>query len=169
MHQPGHAGSRSRFAVWKIGSSGADLTMRRRPASAKATARPRRSSRGNIELERRRVGVCRPPVSRLFGRRVGRYADSVLIASADGNTSGADLRLSRVTRLRGRTMSDRPGAFGAGRGVSAAGAMRSAPPQCEAGKRAQRFLAPTSRPVIRVRLITTGASVRLTHVVHTHP
>ena len=50
------------------------------------------------------VGVCQPPVSRLFSRRVGRYADSVLIASADGNTSGADLGLSRVTRLRGRTI-----------------------------------------------------------------
>jgi len=61
------------------------------------------------------------------------------------------------------------GASGAGRGVSAAGAMRSAPPQCEAGKRAQRFRAATSCRVIRVNLYTTGASVRLAYVVHTHP
>ena len=34
--------------------------------------------------------------------------------------------------------------------VSLAGAMRSAPTRCEAGKRSQRFLAATSVPVIRV-------------------
>jgi hypothetical protein len=62
-----------------------------------------------------------------------------------------------------------PGPSRAGRGGSAAGAMRSAPPQGEAGKRAQRFLAATSHPVIRINLYTTGASVRLAHVVHTHP
>jgi hypothetical protein len=47
--------------------------------------------------------------------------------------------------------------------------MRSAPPRREAGKRAQRFVAATSGRVIRVNLKTTGASVRLAHVVHTHP
>ena len=39
-------------------------------------------------------------------------------------------------------------AFGAGRGVSAAGALRSAPPRCEAGKRAQRFLADKMKRLI---------------------
>ena len=57
----------------------------------------------------------------------------------------------------------------AGRGASAAGAMRSAPPHCEAGKRAQRFVAATSRRVIRVPRTTTGASVRLTDVGQPHP
>ena len=39
--------------------------------------------------------------------------------------------------------------------------MRSAPPHREAGKRAQRFVAASSVSVIRVDLMTTGASVRL--------
>jgi hypothetical protein len=61
------------------------------------------------------------------------------------------------------------GAAAAGWGDSAAGAMRSAPPHREAGKRAQRFVAASSVIVIRVDLMTTGASVRLAYVAQTHP
>jgi hypothetical protein len=48
------------------------------------------------------VGVCRPPVSRLFGIGVRRYADSVLVAAGDRDTCEADLGLSRITALKGR-------------------------------------------------------------------
>ncbi len=48
------------------------------------------------------VGVRRSPVSRLFHRGVGRYADRVLIAAGDRDTCEADLQLSRITALKGR-------------------------------------------------------------------
>ena len=51
---------------------------------------------------RRRLGFAATPVSRLFGRRVGRYADSVLMADDDGTRCRAVLELSRITRLKGR-------------------------------------------------------------------
>src|SRR5262245_36862394 len=101
---------------------------------------------------RRRFGVGRSPVSRLFRGGVRRCADSVLIAAGGGDTCEADLELSRDTRLKGRvdaTPLPRLGVF-AGRVGSAAGAMRSMPWQCEAGKRARRFLAASSACVIRV-------------------
>src|SRR4029453_18522935 len=67
---------RARFAPWKISFSGAWLTTT--PA----------------------VGVCRTPVSRLFGSGVGHSADSVLIAAGGRDTSEADSELSRVTALK---------------------------------------------------------------------
>jgi hypothetical protein len=88
---------------------------------------------------------------------------------SDGRSASAAGPGGRVVKPSPVRWSDRSPAFTAGRGDSAAGALRSVPPYCAAGKRAQRFLAATSRPVIRVRLNTTGASVRLAHVVHTHP
>ncbi|MDP9324205.1 MAG: hypothetical protein M3P13_11275, partial [Acidobacteriota bacterium] len=51
---------------------------------------------------RRRLGIAATPVSRLFGRRVGRYADSVLMADDDRTRCRAVLELSRITRLKGR-------------------------------------------------------------------
>ena len=41
-------------------------------------------------------------MSRLFDRRVRRYADSVLMADDDRSRCSAVLELSRVTRLKGR-------------------------------------------------------------------
>ena len=61
----------------------------------------KRPFRGSL-TERRRLGFAATPVSRLFDRRVGRYADSVLIAAVARDTCEADLVLSRITRLKGR-------------------------------------------------------------------
>ena len=57
--------------------------------------------RGSL-TERRRLGLAATPVSRLFGRRVSRYADSVLMADDDRSRCRAVLELSRITRLKGR-------------------------------------------------------------------
>ena len=61
----------------------------------------KRPFRGSL-TERRRLGFAATPVSRLFGRRVSRYADSVLMADDDRSRCRAVLELSRVTRLKGR-------------------------------------------------------------------
>ncbi len=61
----------------------------------------KRPFRGSL-TERRRLGFAATPVSRLFGRRVSRYADSVLMADDDQTRSRAILELSPVTRLKGR-------------------------------------------------------------------
>ena len=97
------------------------------------------------------VGVCRSPVSRLFGVGVRRCADSVLIAAGDGDTCEADLELSRVTPLKVAATQPRQRVVTrAGQAGSPAGAMRSVPTRREAGKRARRFAAASSACVIRV-------------------
>src|SRR5712671_6132859 len=61
----------------------------------------KRPFRGSL-TERRRLGFAATPVSRLFGRRVSRYADSVLMADDDWSRCRAVFDLSRITRLKGR-------------------------------------------------------------------
>ena len=61
----------------------------------------KRPFRGSLTV-RRRMGLAATPVSRLFGRRVGRCADSVLMADDDGTRYRAVFDLSRITRLKGR-------------------------------------------------------------------
>ena len=61
----------------------------------------KRPFRGSL-TERRRLGFAVTPVSRLFGRRVSRYAGSVLMADDDRSRYRAVFELSRVTRLKGR-------------------------------------------------------------------
>jgi hypothetical protein len=61
----------------------------------------KRPFRGRLTV-RRRLGFAAAPVSRLFGRRVCRCADSVLMADDDRTRCRAVLELPRITRLKGR-------------------------------------------------------------------
>ena len=61
----------------------------------------KRPLRGSLTM-RRRLGFAATPVSRLFGRRVSRSADSVLMADDDRSRYRAVFELSRITRLKGR-------------------------------------------------------------------
>jgi len=60
----------------------------------------KRPFRGSL-TERRRLGFAATPVSRLFGRRVSRYADSVLMADDDRSRCRAvlELRVSRGSKV----------------------------------------------------------------------
>ena len=68
-------GSRLRFAAGQNVPRGASCRSRRRPAFAKATARPRRSSRVG-RCERRRAGVIRAPPTNRFSNQVTRSLET---------------------------------------------------------------------------------------------
>ena len=70
-------------------------------------------------------------------------------AASPAVTQAVDRQAARGTTVVRRCQIAPARVFG-GRAGSAADAMRSTPQQCEAGKRARRFLAATSGPVIRV-------------------
>ena len=105
----------------------------------------KRPFRGSLTV-RRRLGFAATPVSRLFGRRVGRYADSVLMADDDRTRCRAVLlELSRITRLKGRCDAAQPAAS-----VRVAGARRLA--HCGMRASYKEEIVPGSRP----EMLTSG-------------